>query len=398
MNKLLLASLFTLLTIVSHAQKVKPDYTAIDKKALQIPAAQTKTTRDIADYVTANFTSASDKARAIFIWTASNIQYDIDNMFAINFYEKREEKINKALSTGKGICENYATVFNDICSKAGLTSYVIEGYTKQNGFTDYISHAWCAALIDTSWFLFDPTWGSGYISNQKFVKKINNDYFKVPPSVLIRSHMPFDPLWQFLYYPVSVQEYYEGKIQALNKVFFNYNDSIKTYNLQTQPEQLQSVARRIEQNGIRNSMIFDRLAHLKRELEIYKQNEQVNAQNETMGNYNAAVADFNDAVNDFNAFIDYRNKQFLPKKPDDAIKRMIEIPDEKIKSAKTRLNLIKHSDSNTAQLILSMSKSIDEIAGRIDEQKEFVTKYISKGAMGRKGMFTKYTWMGIPLN
>jgi transglutaminase/protease-like cytokinesis protein 3 len=182
------------------------EYASIDKIALQLPDSLAKTTDQIATYINSNFKTDKDKSRAIFIWVASNIQYDIDNMFAINFYEKDEDKISKPLQTRKGICENYASLFTDICLKSGLKSFRIEGYTKQNGFTDYIPHAWSAALIDTTWFLFDPTWGSGYVNGGKFFKKINNDYFKADPLNLIKSHMPFDYLWQFLNYPITNQE------------------------------------------------------------------------------------------------------------------------------------------------------------------------------------------------
>jgi len=46
-------------------------------------------------------------------------------MFAINFYEQKEEKISKPLKYRKGICENYAALFNDLCSKSGIKSFVI---------------------------------------------------------------------------------------------------------------------------------------------------------------------------------------------------------------------------------------------------------------------------------
>src|SRR5262249_15396535 len=151
--------------------------------------------------------------------------------------------------------ENYAALFNDICSKSGVKSFMVEGYTKQNGFTDYIPHAWCAALVDSSWFLFDPTWGSGYVRNGKFVPKIDNSYFKVRPAVLIKSHMPFDYLWQFLNYPVTSQEFYEGKIQQnKSKEFFSYPDSISVYEKQSSVERLEASAARIEKNGVKNSM------------------------------------------------------------------------------------------------------------------------------------------------
>ncbi len=119
-------------------------------------------------------------------------------MFAIDFYEDPGEKIAKPLRTKKGICENYAALFTAVCGQAGIESVVVIGYTKQRGFVDFIPHAWCAALVDGSWRLFDPTWGSGYVDKGKFVRKMNEDYFCAAPDAFIKSHMPFDYLWQFL--------------------------------------------------------------------------------------------------------------------------------------------------------------------------------------------------------
>lgn len=42
--------------------------------------------------------------------------------------------------------------------------------------------------------------------------------------------MPFDYLWQFLNYPVTNQEFYEGKMsQNKSKRYFNYKDSLIAY-------------------------------------------------------------------------------------------------------------------------------------------------------------------------
>ena len=313
-----LAALILLLSHSLQAQKkpvvVVNEYAATDKKALAIPDSLTKTTDNIAVYIKTNFTKDIDKSRAIFIWIATNIQYDIDNIYTINFYEKKQEKIAKALKNRKGICENYAAVFNDVCLKVGIKSYVVEGYTMQSGFTDYLPHAWCAALIDGSWFLFDPTWGSGYISNAKFYRKINNDYFKAQPARLIKSHMPFDYLWQFLNYPVTNQEFYEGKIQQnKSKPFFNYVDSINVFEKQNHLAQLTDIARRIEKNGLKNSMLFDRLQHVKMEIENIKIETQNAEEKEKVGFYNSATGYYNDGVNSLNEFIQYRNKEFAPK-------------------------------------------------------------------------------------
>lgn len=392
---ILFLSLFTFTLFGQKATKtVVNPYAAIDKKALSLPDSLTKTTQEIADYINTNFTTDKDKVRAIFIWVASNIQYDIENMFAINFYEKKDVKISKALQTRKGICENYAAVFNDICTKSNIKSFVIEGYTKQNGFTDYIPHAWCAALIDSAWYMFDPAWGSGYVNGGKFFKNINNNYFKAAPSTMIKSHMPFDYLWQFLNYPVSNQEFYEGKVQQnTTKPYFSYIDSVHVFEQQNHIEQLNASAYRIQKNGLKNSMLFDRLQHIRIEVENDRQNKIVNL-------YNAAGADYNMGINYYNDYINYRNKQFTPKQEDAEIQKMIDAADNKMKKAKASLDQIKDADANTTVMIGSLYKSIADATTHVSEQQEWLKTYLSKNKSGRKSMLydRKITWFGIPLN
>lgn len=395
MKQLKFILLLTLTTQIVFAQKTtENEYATIDKKALQLPDSLTKTIDQIATYITSNFTTDKDKSRAIFIWVASNIQYDIDNMFAINFYEKKEEKIAKPLRTRKGICENYASLFTEICIKSGIKSFVIEGYTRQNGFTDYIPHAWSAALIDSSWFLFDPTWGSGYVNGGKFFKKINNAYYKASPTTFIKSHIPFDYLWQFLDYPITNQEFYEGKTQQnKTKPFFNFSDTLQFYESQNHIDKLISTAYRVEKNGVKNSLVFDRLQHLKLEIENDRQTKTINL-------YNSAVIDYNDGINGFNDFINYRNKQFTPKKTDPEIQNMLDVPDNKLKEAKNKLGQISNPDMNTSNMIRQLTKSIDDASTQMKEQQDWLKLYFSKNKSRRKSMFyeRKVTWFGIPLN
>ena len=393
MKQAILILFYILTTQTIFAQKVTvTEYSAIDKKVLQLPDSLTKTTDLIASYITSNFATDKDKSRAIFIWVSSNIQYDVDNMFAINFYEKKEDKISKSLKTRKGICENYAALFTDICLKSGLKSIVVEGYTKQKGITDYIPHAWSAALIDSSWFLFDPTWGSGYVNGGKFFKKINNEYYKASPTSLIKSHIPFDYLWQFLNYPVTNQEFYEGKTQQnTTKPFFNFKDTILVYEKQSHIDQLISSAYRVEKNGVKNSLVFDRLQHLKLEIENDRQTKTVNL-------YNSAVVEFNDGINGLNDFINYRNKQFIPKKTDPEIQSMIDVAESKLKAAKSTLGQISNPDANTTNMIRQLTKSIDDSSTQMKEQQDWLKLYLSKSKSGRKSLFYKVSWFGVPLN
>jgi hypothetical protein len=373
-----------------EAQKSSDIYTA-DKIALQIPDSLTSTTGNIAKYINSNFSSQKDKSRAIFIWIAKNVKYDIDNMFAINFYQNPEEIVDKVMSTRKGICMHYAELFHDLAIKVGIKSFVISGYTKQNGFVDYIPHAWCAALVDSSWYLFDPTWGSGYIQNAKFVSGVNNSYFMAKPEQIVKSHIPFDPLWQFLNFPITNQEFYEGKFQVnKSKPFFNFQDTLEVYERESDIDRLKSSFKRIEANGVKNSLIFDRLEHIKREIDYYTNNMIVER-------FNSATNKYNEGIGQLNTFINYRNNQFVPKKTDAEIKQMVEDAGISFNDSRKILSEINNHDPNIAQSMVQLSKSIDEATLNLNEQKAFLDKYFSTNKIFRKSLFYKYTWMGIPL-
>ena len=113
-------------------------YAATDKKTLEIPASLTKSTDLLAQYIKSNFNSDEFRVRAAYIWVTSNISYD--TKYSYNVHENRDEKIIRTLKSRKGICENYAALFSEICNKAAVKSYVIEGYTKNNSIINSQSH------------------------------------------------------------------------------------------------------------------------------------------------------------------------------------------------------------------------------------------------------------------
>jgi hypothetical protein len=386
-----------LLPALLYAQKpvVKSNpYVQIDARALQLPDSSGHDVSRIAAYIKANFATETEKARAIFIWIANNIQYDIDNMFAINFYEDPAEKIAKPLRMRKGICENYAALFTAISNQVGVHSYLIEGYTKQRGFVDYIPHAWCAVWIDGGWWLMDPTWGSGFVEQGKFVRKVNESYFKASAEDFIRSHMPFDYLWEFLYYPVSNQEFYEGKTTPDNsKPYFNFPDSIAAYEAMSPIRQEAAEAQRVEKNGLRNGMVFDYLRHLKLDVENDRQNRLIDA-------YNNAQQDYNVTVREFNVFIEYRNQQFKPVKPDVEIQQMLDTVSHTLEALRIRTAgiVLTTDDSRIQQPLQQLKGSIGELASHVREQQDWLTQYLGKGKMGRKSMFYKTTLFGVPIN
>ena len=77
---------------------------------------------------------------------------------------------------------------------------------------------------------------------------------------------------------------------------------------------------------------------------------------------------------------------------------MVDLPEKSLIDSREKLKEIKKPDSNTANSMIQLNKSIDEAMLNLNEQKAFLDKYFSTGKMFRKSLFYKYTWMGIPLN
>ena len=362
-----------LLTQSLYAQQTTAnEYLSIDKKALEIPHSFTQTSQSIANYITSNFKSESEKARAIFIWVASNIRYDTQIKFPTYYYEKREDKIINALKNRKGICENYAALFTDICLKSGIKSYVIEGYTKQNGVIGAVPHAWSAAYIDNAWYAFDLTWASGYVMDARFYKKIDNSFYKVSPAVIINSHIPFDCIWQFLQYPITHQEFYEGKTQQnRTKPYFSFKDSIQVFEKQNPTQQWISSFYRIKNNGVKNAMISKRLVYLKSKIENDRRATVVKL-------YNSAVLDYNIGIRAFNNFIKYKNKQFMPQRHPSEIRKMIDTASDKLEGAKIKLERMPSMDVEDAEMVEQLSSSIDDVVDQVEEQHEWLTDYFNQ--------------------
>ena len=383
---------FTFLFSVLSLGQAKVNYTLIDKKMDAIPSSDTNSTDSVAKYINTNFKTESDKIRAAFYWTSSNISYDVKNMFVVNFDETPQDRIAKTLKTKKGICGDYAAIFNEIATLVGVKSVVISGYTKQNGKIDSLAHAWCAAKIDNKWCVFDPTWGSGSLLNGKFVKKINDYYFKTEPAKIISSHIPFDYLWQFLNYPITNAEFYEGKTQInKTKKYFDFEKEIAKQSGMSEIDQLFESAERIEKNGLKNAMIVAYYENQKKHSTVLRENKNIEK-------LNGIVNEMNEAVVLLNDFIFYRNNKFKPTFPDDDIINMIQKPREKLIKCQNDIYTVGSTGTDNKANVSSIKKSIESNLALAEDHALFVKNYLSKSKMVRKTMFSKLSWFGIPSN
>lgn len=388
--KFLLLVLIVTFQIVSAQNK--SSLTNTEMLMMQIPKTSVSNTNDIAAYVKSNFSTDNEKVRAVFYWITQTINYDVPAMNSNKQYESEDQIIDEVLKTKKGVCGHYATLFSRICNSAGVKTVVVLGISKQNGKIDDLSHAWNVCFLNGKWQIIDPTWGSGEIINGKYVRKLNDTYFLRSPEKSILERFPFDPIWQLLNSPFSFDDFVKGKYSAdKSKSQINFIDSISIYEKQTEFDQKLSVIQRIESYNPINSQILQYLSDLKSELNVFQSNQSIEI-------FNAATQSLNQAINDLNDFINYRNKQFTPKRSDVGIKLMLESVETLFMRYKTEIDKIKHTDPMIRNSISDANKAYQSAYEAYNEQKAFLDKYLSTGKFFRKSLFYHYYWMGIPLN
>jgi hypothetical protein len=313
-------------------------------------------------------------------------------MYTVNFYESIDQVIRETMQAREGVCMGYAHIFAEIVNNSGGKAYVISGYTRQNGIVDNMPHAWCAARIDTSWYLFDPTWSAGYIDDNSWYPKFSETHFMVSPEEMIRSHMPFDPLFQFLYNPLKYQDFNKGLFDGVSKEGeFFYPDSLARFDAQDEVDQLRSANARIDRNGTKNSLVFERYQHNLQNIEYFLNKKAVET-------FNEAVLHYNEGIAHLNRFINYRNHQFEPKISDSEIMGMVASAETSLNLANSRLSEVEPYSRDLAASVTQLNRSIEEARINLREQQAFLDKYYSTGKAFRKSLFYRYTWMGIPVN
>lgn len=359
-------------------------YETIDKKMDEIPIKNQSSTELIADYISNNFTTPDEKIRATFYWIAANILYDVASLNdSKQPYQTPQEKVATTLKTKKGVCMHYAEVFKDIATKLGIETVIISGYTKNLGKIASLSHVWCASKINETWYLFDPTWGAGHVVRDKYIKKLNNKYFKAEPKSLITSHMPFDYLWQFSEYPITNQEFYDNKEEAANKsVKFDFWNEVATYERSSESEQAKGSVQRIEKNGIKNSLIAGRLDYEKYRI-THENNKNNYAKIQTI------IADFTEANNLFAAFLKYRNARFIPLVSDEEIKSKIQIPYDLVLKCQNDLNEVKEVQRDNIGNLNTLKASLADAKKNFEIHLNFVNEYLTKDKSQREKMFYK---------
>lgn len=319
-------------------------------------------TSDVAAFGMQKFHNDESKIFFAYSWVVRNIRYDAEKALAINRGVNARAIIDSAFKRRKGVCENFAAIFSDICQKMGFQSFVINGYSRQNGSVDRQPHSWSTVKIDGDWFLFDPTWDVGKSGPFNFFKRSGADF--------IASHMPFDPIWQLLESPISHADFYRGQLTGHSKVTFNFSDSLDIFITMDSLARYQSSLKRIESAGLYDQKIVTNYKIVKNDLEMERQDEQLRW-------YNAAVQSMNEAKEQLNNFIDYRNNQFLPEKPGETIYTMLGGIDEKLQKAFLWLDQVDKSEAILVMGTAPAREQLQKLRARVKEQQKFLKEFLA---------------------
>ncbi|MGC4101603.1 transglutaminase domain-containing protein [Ferruginibacter sp.] len=157
-----------------------------------------------------HFSTSLQKARAVFYWVASTVQYDwlgFRNNFILPIFNE-DENAAVTFKNKRGVCQNYSNLYKYMCKKIGVECKTILGWGKNfpiciTGDIDKDpNHAWNAVKTNKGWMLLDATWAC-----RDTTGKVDSYWFNTAPEEFIYNHFPEDSSNQFLKSRVSKTEF-----------------------------------------------------------------------------------------------------------------------------------------------------------------------------------------------
>ena len=104
--------------------------------------------QELSDEIVGTETDPYQQAKAVYDWMVRNIKFDPPlEAMAQPFYTNGYY----------GVCENFATAFQELCWAQGIPCVMINGQSFTGG--KQVGHAWNAFYTDGDWHLVDTTWG-----------------------------------------------------------------------------------------------------------------------------------------------------------------------------------------------------------------------------------------------
>jgi len=341
---------------------ISANFSTIDNQSKTIPSTL-KTVPEIASHLTRNLNNPTDKARAIYVWIAHNIRYDLSQVNSPKQYLNASELVTDVLTKRKGVCQNYAELFHACCQSVGVKSFVVVGYTGDSlGVISPIGHAWNAIEIDNSYYNIDVTWAAGYVQNGAYVHRFRDLYFMKTSTEFVPTHMPFDPIWQFSNSPITHNTFLKGIFTSNSpNSRFNYKDSINSLSNQSVIERKHRENLRMINSGLTNKLLKDRVTSNNQ----YIDNEVLNSEKTK---FNKASSEFSIGVNEYNTFVSKLNEAKGDYTKLQSVKALLTSALNHINNALQIVQDIKSSDANLTKNINDMKAYAVNSTKSIQEQ------------------------------
>lgn len=129
--------------------------------------------KQLASEITAGKSTERDKAKAIYEYVAKTVAYDVEKLENDEF--EWDDSALKTLDLKSGVCQDYSYLTIALLRASDIESRFVEGMARGGWWPS--KHAWVEAKLDGKWVTMDPTWGSGYVDDDKFVAKYDEKYF-----------------------------------------------------------------------------------------------------------------------------------------------------------------------------------------------------------------------------
>ena len=324
----------------------------------------------------------SDTIKSVFDWITDNIKYDVNKLNKIqkgsysnnssDFDNKKDyqaDKLKKVIKRKKGVCEDYSLLFNTIVSQLGYESYVVTGYTKNNKgkLNRKVGHTWNAVKVNGKWRLYDPTWGAGYVKNNKrFLKHYNIEWYDVAPEEMVKTHMPYDPIWQLSNSPISYKAFEKPKLPSTPKENYNFNELIQIYSNKTEKEQLKGELSRSEEMGNGINLINKWRKRKTKNITNHNLNNQMDLFNENSEKLSNSVLLFN-------KYIDAKNNRFRGKKwTSEYAKQQLLQEKHQINTSIDTLNNLAVDNKKANNMIKRTIKRSEKLLRQIDSELNFL--------------------------
>ncbi len=215
--------------------------------------------KKLANNLTRNAESDSQKVANIHFWVTHHIKYDAKRYVR---WQTKNQDTKDVLRRRKTLCTGYSNLFKDLCFHSAVPSVVVDGYTKNILVdvcdTTYLpDHSWNQVKFNDQWHNMDNTWDAGYVKFYKtgfirqfmsritfrwikpykykphFVKAPMNYYFALASNKFTVNHLPQNPFLQDfesvfhteLYAKDSAHYFYRPELTATrdtkNNLFLN---------------------------------------------------------------------------------------------------------------------------------------------------------------------------------